>query len=43
VRPLDPVTFLATPALLALLSGIACAIPARRASQLDPVTTMRGA
>jgi putative ABC transport system permease protein len=43
VRPLDPVTFLATPAILGLLAGLACAIPARRAARLDPVTTMRGA
>jgi ABC-type antimicrobial peptide transport system permease subunit len=41
VRPLDVMTFLVAPAALAAMAFIACAIPARRAARVDPLTTMR--
>ncbi|SPE33800.1 hypothetical protein SBA3_2060008 [Candidatus Sulfopaludibacter sp. SbA3] len=37
----DPVLLLAEALLLSLASGIACAIPAWRASQVDPMTALR--
>ena len=37
----DPVILLAGTLLLSLVSGIACAIPARRASESDPMTALR--
>jgi predicted permease len=37
----DPVLLLAGALLLTLVSAIACAIPARRASTLDPMTALR--
>jgi putative ABC transport system permease protein len=36
VRPLDPVTFLATPLLLSAVALTACLVPALRAASLDP-------
>ncbi len=41
VKPLDPVTFLAAPALLALVVLIACAAPALRAARVDPAVALR--
>jgi len=41
VKPLDPVTFLATPAVLALVVLIACAAPALRAARVDPAVALR--
>jgi putative ABC transport system permease protein len=38
----DPVTFAALPLLIAATVLLACALPARRAGRVDPVTTMRG-
>jgi predicted permease len=41
VGPRDPMTFIVAPLLLVVAAVIACALPARRASQLDPVETIR--
>ena len=41
VGTLDPLTFVAVPALLCLVALAACFIPARRAAAVDPITTLR--
>jgi predicted permease len=41
VAPFDPVTFVATPALLFVAAAAACYIPARRAAAVDPAETLR--
>jgi hypothetical protein len=38
---LDPIILLAGTLLLSLVSGISCAIPARHASEVDPMTAQR--
>jgi predicted permease len=40
-QPLDPTAFLGVPALLVLVAAIASWIPARRASRVDPMMTLR--
>jgi predicted permease len=40
-NPRDPVILLAGTILLVLVSGLACAIPARRASKVDPIIALR--
>lgn len=41
VRPADPVTFTLVPALLVGVSLLACLVPARRASAVDPIVALR--
>jgi predicted permease len=41
VKPLDPVTFVSVAAVLLLVSAIASLIPASRATNLDPMKTLR--
>ena len=41
VSATDPLTFVGTPALLALMAVLACGIPARRATRIEPVAALR--
>jgi predicted permease len=41
IQPLDPAVFLSVVAILLLVAGAACIIPAWRASRLDPVVALR--
>ncbi len=41
VRPVDPVTFVSVVGTLIVVSLVACLIPARRATRLDPVAALR--
>jgi len=40
-KPTDTLTFVGIPAFLVLVSMIACYIPARRASRVDPAVALR--
>ncbi|MEA2562690.1 MAG: hypothetical protein QOH06_4194 [Acidobacteriota bacterium] len=42
VEATDPLTFVAVPVVLALISLIACYLPARRAARLDPTVALKG-
>ena len=41
VTPLDAATYAGVIALLAVVSALACAVPAWRAARVDPVTTLK--
>lgn len=42
ISRLDPATYIGVIVLLAGVSAVACAVPAWRAAQIDPATTLRG-
>jgi ABC-type antimicrobial peptide transport system permease subunit len=41
VNPHDFATFIAVPAILAVVTAIACVVPARRAARVDPLKVLR--
>jgi ABC-type antimicrobial peptide transport system permease subunit len=41
IQPTDPFTYAAVTLILIVVMAIACAIPARRAAQIDPLVALR--
>ena len=41
VKPIDPILYAATAALLLILAALACWVPGRRAARTDPAVTLR--
>ncbi len=41
VSPYDPVTLLAVVVILAVVAGLACYVPARKATRIDPMEALR--
>ena len=41
VRPDDPLSFIAMPALLIAVTAVACLVPVRRALAIDPAQALR--
>jgi ABC-type antimicrobial peptide transport system permease subunit len=41
ISPLDPITYVAVPAILVVAAALASYLPARRASAVDPVEALK--